>query len=194
MRLNLAMILLVLAAGPARAGNITAEFEGILGTVMGVPGAVAGTAFSGTYTFDDSAAFQTLDADSRRYSFGGAFPTTGFSLVIHTATPVSFGGTPLRDITVNDTATGDSMSVVSETLTDGGLILDLTGGTNLLSSLDLVVPSQAGGTLQYTNFVTGFVALMGTLTSVSSVPEPASSALLGLGIACLAWRRSRTRG
>jgi hypothetical protein len=192
MRLTLAITLLVLAAQPARAGSITAEFEGILTSVMGVPGAAAGTAFSGTYTYDDGAAFQTLAADSRRYDFGSAFPATGFSLVIHTATPVTFEGAPLKDITVNNRATGDSMAVIATT-GGGDFRLDLSGGANLLASLDLAVPAGAAGTLQYTNLVTGFTVLMGSVTSLATVPEPSGTALLGLGLAGLAWLRSRAR-
>jgi hypothetical protein len=193
MRLTLAITLLVLAAQPARAGSITAEFEGILTTVMGIPGAAVGTAFSGTYTYDDGAAFQTLAADSRRYDFGSTFPVTGFSLVIHAPTAVSFEGTPLKDITVNNKVSGDSISVIAMTGFGGDFRLDVSGGTSLLASLDLAVPAGAGGTLQYTNLATGFTLLMGTVTSLASVPEPGHTALLGLGLAGLAWRRSRPR-
>jgi hypothetical protein len=187
------MTLLVLAASPARAGLITAEFEGILTTVMGVPGASAGTAFSGTYIYDDSAPFQTLAADSRRYDFGAGFPATGFSIEIHAAIPSTFAGAPLRDITLNDRATGDSMSVVATTGTGGDFRLDLSGGPSLLTSLDLAVPAGASGLLQYTNLTAGLVILGGTLTEITTAPEPTATTLLSLGLALLGWRRSHRR-
>jgi hypothetical protein len=193
MRLGLLAVLVALTAGTARAGNITIEFSGILTLASGIDGADAGTGFSGSYTYDPSAALQTLSASSGLYSFT-SFPTTGFSLTVLAPTPVTFTGTPLRDITVNDAAGGDSLTAIASGA-GGDFRMDVNGGPSMLSSLALVVPdfSQTGGTLQYTNLAAGFVLLMGSTTSMSAaVPEPSSALLVGLGLAALAARRRGT--
>jgi len=193
MRFGLVMALFLLAAGPVRAGNITAEFEGMLTLASGIDGADAGTLFSGSYTYDDSAALHLLAAGSGRYDFGAAFPATGFRLVIHTATPVEFSSAPLRDISIED-GVADSLGVVATTGAGGDFRLDLMGGNDLFDSLALTVPdlSSGSGMVQYTNLGAGFVLFMGTLTALSAVPEPSSAALLGLGFAALAAARARS--
>jgi hypothetical protein len=195
MRFVLAVLLFALAAPATRAGTITAEFEGTLTLASGVEGADMGTPFSGSFRYDDGAALQMLDADSGLYDFAG-FPTTGFHLVIHTPTPVEFSGAPLRDITIDDTAGYDALAVVATNGPMEGFRLDLMGGTDLVSSLQLTIPdlAQGSGELQYTNFGAGMVMLMGTLTSLAVVPEPSSSALLGLVFTILAGARMRSRG
>jgi hypothetical protein len=195
MHFRLATALLALATAPAHAESITANFEGALGTVMGVAGATTGTTFSGTYTYDDSVLMESIDADSGKYTFGGSFPATGFSITIHTPTPVEFAGTPLRDIELTDGAAADSMRVTAETGPTGSFLLQLDGGTDLLTSLDLGVPDLPGasGQLQYTNLGAGFILFSGILTSLSTVPEPSSAVLVGLALVGLAQRRFRSR-
>jgi hypothetical protein len=182
--------LLVLATGPAQAKNITVEFEGILTVAMNVPGADAGTPFSGSYSYDDTAVLQVLGPGQGLYDIG--IPTSGFSLLIQGATPVAFAGSPLRDIAINDFGASDSMMVTAQTA-GGDFLLSVAAG-DLFSSLDLVVPDLSGavGELQYTNLGAGFVVFMGALTSLSAAaaaPEPSSALLLGLAAAALAWRR-----
>jgi hypothetical protein len=190
------VVLVVLVTPVARAGSILAEFEGFLTLASGVEGADVGTLFSGSFSYDDGAALQVLGAHSGRYDFGAGFPATGFRLVIHTATPVEFSGAPLQDITIDDTAGYDALAVVAMTGSGGDFRLDLMGGTDLVSSLELTIPelAQASGSFQYTNFGAGMVLLMGTLTSLVAVPEPSSAALLGLVFTVLAGARMRSRG
>src|SRR5262245_20229622 len=195
MRLGLLVALIALSAATARPGNITIECSGLLTLASGIAGADAGTGFSGSYTYDPSAALQVLSATSGKYSFT-SFPTTGFSLTVLAPTPVTFSGAPLRDITLNDAAGGDSLIAIASGA-GGDFRMDVNGGPNLLSSLALVVPdfSQTSGTLQYTNLAAGFVLLMGSTTSmaasVDAVPEPSSALLVGLGLAALAAGRRR---
>jgi hypothetical protein len=196
MRARLVLTLLVLAAGTARAGNIAVEFQGMLTVVQGVEGAAFGTPFSGTYTYDDLAGVQSSTATSAVYAFGAAFPTTGYSLTIHTPNPVAFSGSPLRDITIGNATPMDSLAVVATPAAGGSFRIDVSG-TNLFSSLALAVPDITGAnaTFQYTDLAapTGMVLLMGSLTSMAAAaPEPASAWLLALGLGALAWRRART--
>ncbi|HXZ85345.1 MAG TPA: PEP-CTERM sorting domain-containing protein [Myxococcota bacterium] len=194
MRLGLAIALLVLASGAtARAKTVEVDFEGILSLASGIAGADAGTGFSGSYSYDDGAALQLLGPGSGMYSFGSGFPASGFRIAIHGTSPVEFSGAPLRDISVTDADSGDSLAVVAETGANGDFRLDLMGGAGLLPSLGLGAPdlSQGSGLLQYTNLESGFVLLMGSLTSLAVVPEPPDSLLLALGIAALAVRQRK---
>ena len=193
MRSRLVLVLLVIAAGTARAGSISVEFEGVLTVVQGVDGASFGTPFTGTYAYDDAAAMQSSTATSATYP---GSPATGYSLVILAPTPLTLSGSPLFDITIGNSASGDSLAVVADPFGTPSFRLDVSGGTDLFSSLALAVPAGLGtdASFQYTDFASpsGMVLLMGSLTSISAaVPEPANALLFALGLAALAWRRVR---
>jgi hypothetical protein len=186
--------LFVIATGTARAGSISVEFEGILTVAEGVEGASFGTPFSGTYTYDDAAAMQSSTATSAIYA---GSPASGYSLTILAPTPLTLPGSPLFDITIGNSAAGDSLAVVANPFGTPSFRLDVSGGIDLFSSLALGVPAGLGtsAAFQYTDFgsPSGMVLLMGSLTSISAAaaPEPASALLFALGLGALAWSRVR---
>ena len=183
-------LVFALSASAVKATFITYDFGGAIisnndGTLF--PGKSVGDSYSGSFTLDTDAAKT------------GDFPAVGSSTYSGTTMALSIEGT---SYVVNSLTVWADNSKVDEGIqlsfgpsgSSGNLSLrssaDIFADTSIPTSLDLSVFDE-DASVKY--FTAEKDVDAGTITSLSSVPEPTTLALLSLGLAGLGFTRRRMK-
>lgn len=186
----------LLSALPAMAAPVTYDLTGIVsqvGTSPRVPVSV-GQAIPIVITLDS--AFPQTSPGSGQYSFIGGNPTVGFVGPVIAAT---FNGENLDNFIQTVQVSSAGLSILTTGPQTGtGFQLDLQGSS---SSTGGVIPasidpaSLTGGTFFVREaFSVQTFGYSGTIAGGQAVPEPASAALLEVGVlGSLAWSARRRR-
>lgn len=196
--------LVLLQAGAAGALPITFTLTGTVGRVADLNGVLGGQilmgdAFTGTLTYD----LATPDGDPVDTTFGSyshspPLGTVGLSISVN---GLSFQTDPSQAFDVTVDVTNNQFTATGAGLGPFGLAgaLSLANGDSMLAddSLPTALGTHRGSTKRTTiSFSTVGLTrvnldLMATEIVVTTVPEPGSATLLGLGLARVALRRRR---
>jgi hypothetical protein len=196
----LTALVLWTGAFTASAAPITLSFAGTLTSTFGT--LISGQAFSGSYTFDPAV------AGTGTSSFAVFDDLLSVSLTVGAFSATIGPGVGLAEIQQDDVPLADRYALVGRNPVGSSLIgglaisgisfrLDDTTGTAISDALVLLTNPSLSSFTGETFFIffgdpttQDFEAVTGTLTSLGA-PEPGTLALLGIGIAGLAWRRRK---
>lgn len=217
----LALAALLACAAPSSAVLVTYQFSGqfdSVGDANGVFGVTAGDAFTGSFTYDTSMTVWNSSPDNVVYEKTAPIAPLSFTAVVNGVTySVDAASVPLRlQVTNNAGGLYDQFVLVpdggiahplSATYPLGSMALTLRDTSNTVFTSTAIPASLSLGDFDVAQFNMSFatdpmgdpgemdnVIMLGTITSMSAVPEVGAATLLALpstALAVLAARRRR---